>query len=409
MTNNVIEVLQEARSSKDSGTILILPVNGSSDQPGEIEIRNGRVQKVQFGALTGREALESLQAADNLEAFMESASQPTESSELSEVSETEEEMSSMMVTPANPQVGTVKEGARRGIQIRTKMLLLFSVLPVLMLTALGIFYVTQINSLSQTLQSESEAIIRGIAEDSIRQKSVDVAEEVDRYLRDNIGMDKAKFHKDKIFTTIIEDEIGETGYSVLLEAPFDGKESDFQFWTHPNEKLIAVKFGQLKKALGENYDGTRKILEEVVSNGRSQAEGYYTWIEKDGSVNDKYMVITRVGRTPYIIAATTYIKEFTQPMQQVAETSKEFVSRTRFVVMSLVTLAILILATIVTKYGNKISDKINSLSTVAEKISKGDFTVDIEGRSENDELGALARSVERLRMSVKIMYDRLSN
>ena len=70
-----------------------------------------------------------------------------------------------------------RKGRPRGLKMRTKMLLLFSVFPVVVLLALGIFYLTQINSLSQSLQAESESIIRAIAEDTIRQKSIDVAED----------------------------------------------------------------------------------------------------------------------------------------------------------------------------------------------------------------------------------------
>lgn len=425
MTNNVIAVLQEARRSQESGTILILPINSSSEPPGEIEISNGRVKNVEFGDLVGKEALEAIQDAENLEAVLQpdgdsldallEEDTPSVSEPISlDKNDSASESFSESKTNSNPDLALSsgltgeRRSRSRGLKMRTRMLLLFSVLPVVVLLILGIFYLTQINSLSQSLQAESESIIRAIAEDTIRQKSSDVAEEVNRYLRENIGTLKEDFQENRILTSIIFDSIGETGYSVLLEAPFDGKPGDFRFWAHPNEKLVSAKFGQLKEALGENYDGTRIILDEVISNRTDKSEGYYTWLDKDGSINDKFMSITRIGKTPYIIAATTYINEFTKPIEQMEKKSKDFVKKTRFVVMSIVTLAVLILATIVTKYGNRISDKINHLSDITEKISKGDLNVTIDNRDDMDELGALARSVERLRTSVRIMHQRLS-
>lgn len=408
MTNNVIEVLQEARGAKESGMILILPINGSTEPPGEIELSKGRVKNVEFGDLVGKDALEALQNAEDLEAIL----QPSSDSLDELLQEDTPSVSLPMSTDAEPDLDSMSREERKsrpsGLKMRTKMLLLFSVFPVVVLLALGIFYLAQINNLSQSLQAESESIIRSIAEDTIRQKSSDVAEEVDRYLRENIGTLKEDFQGNRTLTSIIFDSIGKTGYSVLLEAPFDGKKGDFRFWAHPNEKLVSANFSQLKNALGENYSGTRIILDAVISNRTDRSEGYYTWLDKDGSINDKFMAISRVGRTPYIIAATTYIKEFTRPIERMEKTSRDFVNRTRFVVMSIVTLAVLILATIVTKYGNRISDKINSLSEITEKISKGDLNVTIDGRDDTDELGALARSLERLRTSVRIMHQRLS-
>jgi|GEM_PF-1528718 len=423
MTNNVITVLQEARQSQESGTILILPINGSSEPPGEIELENGRVKNIEFGDLVGKDALQALQDAENLEAIFQPGGDSLDEllqqdapsiSEAITSDENDPDLDS--ASEAGPRLGLALDselqeerlGRPRGLKMRTKMLLLFSVFPVVVMLALGIFYLTQINSLSQSLQAESESIIRAIAEDTIRQKSIDVAEEVDRYLRENIGTQKEDFQANRTLTSIIFDAIGETGYSVLIEAPFDGKQGDFTFWAHPNEKLISARFGQLKSALGENYHGTRKILDAVLSNRIGRSEGYYTWLDKDGSINDKFMSINRVGRTPYIIAATTYIKEFTRPIERMEKKSEDFVKKTRFVVMSIVTIAVLILATIITKYGNRISDKINNLSDITEKISKGDLNVSIEGRDDTDELGALARSVERLRTSVRIMHQRLS-
>lgn len=296
---------------------------------------------------------------------------------------------------------------KTSFKIRTKMLLLFSVIPLILLAALGLFYVQQINSLTSLLNDEGEQIVRALAEDAIRQKSQSVAVELDRYIKDHPEIAKEDFQTHPVLRSIAEQSIGLTGYSVVLEAPFNAGDAKNVFWTHPNEKLIALEFAKLKKPLGENYDGTAKIIEEVITNGTDQSQGYYKWLEKDGSLNDKYMVITRVGKTPFIVAATTYISEFTEPMTLLEERSDKIISRIKTIVIAAIISVMIILALIVTVYGNRVSKKISSLSLVAERISRGDLNIKIQGRSDGDEIGALAQSIERLRTSVKIMYRRL--
>lgn len=57
--------------------------------------------------------------------------------------------------------------------------------------------------------------------------------------------------------------------------------------------------------------------------------------------------------------------------------------------------------------GKQLTRPINQLITVAEHLSTGHFDDDIPGTARGDEIGALARSVERLGVSIRMAMERL--
>lgn len=57
--------------------------------------------------------------------------------------------------------------------------------------------------------------------------------------------------------------------------------------------------------------------------------------------------------------------------------------------------------------GKALTRPINELTIIADKLSKGDFDVNLTQSGRGDEIGSLARAIERLGISIKLAMDRL--
>lgn len=57
--------------------------------------------------------------------------------------------------------------------------------------------------------------------------------------------------------------------------------------------------------------------------------------------------------------------------------------------------------------GKTLTRPINELTIIADKLSKGDFDVNLTQADRGDEIGSLARGIERLGISIKLAMDRL--
>jgi HAMP domain-containing protein len=69
-------------------------------------------------------------------------------------------------------------------------------------------------------------------------------------------------------------------------------------------------------------------------------------------------------------------------------------------------IAVLLVAFLVSR---QLTQPLKELTSAADAISRGDFNYQINDANRSDELGELARSVERLASSVRLAMERFSN
>jgi methyl-accepting chemotaxis protein len=175
-------------------------------------------------------------------------------------------------------------------------------------------------------------------------------------------------------------------------------------WAHVNGKIIGIDMSDLRQPLGNNFPSFWKIFTGVI-NGK-ESRGYYAWQDKDGSVRDKFMVCTPVKGTPYVIAATTYMDEFTGPVREVETEINQIYAGTLKRILAIAMAAFLVVAGLVFTYGQRLSGKIKSLTEAADRISVGDLDVQIQIRSD-DEIGGLAEAIGRMQESIRLSLERL--
>jgi len=297
----------------------------------------------------------------------------------------------------------VKPARKSGaMNLRTKMLLLFFFVPLLLMIAASFLYFWQFDKMSTLLTNESTKIVNQMAEDQIADLSTAVAIQCRLYLLAHPELKKEDFMNDMGFKTLAVQKVGLTGYTALYEMP--DADNIWRTWAHVNPKIIGIDMSTLKKPLGRNFPGFWKIFSGVKGGKRSQ--GYYTWQDKDGKFREKFMVCTPVAGTPFVIAATTYLDEFTGPVKLMENRANLLTERTRLITWAILGGTILLIGLIVSIYGHRLTSKIKSLTDIAERISIGDLGIEIETKS-RDEIGELAEAISRMQDSIRLSIERL--
>lgn len=287
----------------------------------------------------------------------------------------------------------------------TRSYILISVLPLflaLLLTLASLLLLSRrsadlIQESTQDLNAQAEEGLRRLGEQYIQTVARDVAQQVDIYLATHPDATMQDLQADEEFTQIAMQAVGETGYTCLYEA------GTGIMRIHPNPELIDREMAFLRDQLPTWW----AIFEPSLTG--EEISGYYDWLEPDGSIRLKYMTMTPV-ETPFhgttlMIAATTYIDEFSRPVISMQEQAQEIETRYRsLTIRQGITFAgagvILTLLTIAIVYalGRRTARQyirpIQTLSEMSGEIGKGrgirEEQADILRRE--DEIGTLAQA-----------------
>ncbi len=290
----------------------------------------------------------------------------------------------------------------KGMGLRGKIFILFFFIPIVLIVTAGLLYLGQLNSLSGLITGESTKVVTNLAETIIQDKARAVASEVKLYVDNHSDLKREQFHTDSDFRAVAVQKVGKTGYTALHAVPDDS--GVWRNWVHVNPELIGFDMSKLREPMGQSFAGFWKVF----SSGKDDTEsrGYYTWQDKDGSFRDKYMVCSPVKGTPFVIAATTYLDEFTRPILQLESQAKKMTKATKNIVFGILGGTLLLIGFVVALYGQRLTGNIRNLTNIAERISVGDMDAEIEIDS-RDELGDLAQAVARMQDSIRLSIERL--
>ncbi|WP_027359979.1 HAMP domain-containing protein [Desulforegula conservatrix] len=375
---HVIVITKNALDSADSGVFT-----------------DGEVQ-VHYSGSTSKKEIPDLDLPDSSEA--------SGTDSLAEVKAAPESVSK----PKQVRAKTLTSSATRksGFGLRSKMFVLFLIIPILIMAATGAFTQKKLNELSEKITSESTQIITKIAEEIISDKSRAAALQCKIYLLSHPDLTTDNFNYDLEFKRISVQRIGITGYTILFERPGpDQGDEGFVIWTHPNPKLIGrPALNILKEQTGDDFPKLIKLLDRVKQG--KEAGGYYRWKEKDSDFRDKYMACAPIEGTRYFIMSTAYIDEFTSQVNKLKEDTKAVTFDTLKINIAILIGAMLIMGIIITVYGYRITKNIKYLTNAADSISVGELDTEINLKS-TDEIGALAEAISRMQDSLRLSIERL--
>lgn len=256
-----------------------------------------------------------------------------------------------------------------------------------------------LKELSATSLKESTTSIDRLAEKIIQEKAVDVAAQIETYIRFNPRVKKEDLNKDLWLKSVAVQKVGETGYTAVHDTRGIN-------YFHSNPQIVGMDLHDLATRLPAFW----KILEASL---KGPASGYYDWEDADKKIRPKYMYLAHVKGSDLVVAATTYIDEFSKPSRAIEEKMSqlqnsylgEYEKKFQiFYVATLLVLAVLLL--VIYFYSRSVIQPILSLSDIANRISMGELDTPINIRAKG-EVGLLAESVERMQMSVKTAIERL--
>ncbi len=256
-----------------------------------------------------------------------------------------------------------------------------------------------LRELSTVSVKEAKSSLNRLGEKVIKQKAIDVAAQMEIFIKSHPKMKREDLLKDPWLKSIAVQKVGETGYTAV----HDDKGINY---FHVNPQIVGTDLHDLSGKLPAFW----KILEASL---KGPAWGYYDWKDADGKIRPKYMYLAPVQGTDLIVAATTYIDEFSKPAKGI-EGRMKFVERgysdayemriQLFYFVILVALVFLLM--VVYFYSRSVIHPIRYLSEVADRISMGDLDTPIQIKAKG-EVGLLAESVERMQTSVKAALERL--
>ena len=256
-----------------------------------------------------------------------------------------------------------------------------------------------LRELSGTFSKESKSSLDKLGEKIIEEKAIDVAGQMEIFVRSHPKMKREDLLKDPWLREIAVQKVGETGYTAV-----HGTNGINYF--HVNPQVVGMDLHQFSERLPAFW----KILEVSL---KGPASGYYDWKEADGKIRSKYMYLTPVKGTDFIVAATTYIDEFSRPARVIETKMRGIESRylekyDRKIQMFYLTILIvfIVLLMVIYFYSRSVIRPILYLSEVADKISMGELDTPIEIEAKG-EVGALAESIERMQTNVKAAIERL--
>jgi len=256
-----------------------------------------------------------------------------------------------------------------------------------------------LKELSATTLKESKASLNKLGEKIIREKAIDVAVQMEVFIKARPKVKREDLFKDPELKAIAIQKVGETGYTAV----HDNRGINY---FHVNPQIVGTDLHNLATTLPAFW----KILEASLTG---PASGYYDWKDADGKIRPKYMYLEPIKGTDLIVAATTYIDEFSRPERVIEERIKaientylqEYEMKIQ-VFYLIILIALVIMIGVISYYSRSVIRPILQLSEVADRISMGELDRPIQVKAKG-EVRVLAESIERMQTSVKAAIERL--
>jgi HAMP domain-containing protein len=256
-----------------------------------------------------------------------------------------------------------------------------------------------LKDLSATSLKESKSALDRLGEKMIQEKAKDVATEMEIFIKSHPKMKREELYRDPWVKSIAVQKVGETGYTAIHD---DRGINHF----HVNPQIVETDLHDLSTKLPAFW----KILEASL---KGPASGYYDWKDADGKIRPKFMDLTPIKETDLIVAATTYIDEFSKPTKAIEDKMKKIERNyldeydNKFQMFYLIILAaFIVLILVIYFYSRSVIRPILYLAEVADKISMGELDTPIKIKTKG-EVSVLAESIERMQVSIKTAIERL--
>ncbi|MEZ0395182.1 MAG: GAF domain-containing protein [Anaerolineales bacterium] len=283
------------------------------------------------------------------------------------------------------------------MKIRTRLVLslvLMGFLPLLLVAGGLSWAIFNVRTLSIT---RSQQALEAAGRQAIREKAESVAREIAMYFAYHPELDPRDYpaiETNPDLIAIAVQPVGRTGYTAVHD-----RRGINHF--HVNPSLVGTDLSNLSERLPQFWN-----LIAISMRGVS-VEGYYDWLEPDGvTIRQKYMVIVPVPGTDLMVAATTYIDEFSAPTQTLTANLNRVVSRAIWTTVVTVAVSLAFAGIASWYFGNRLITPLTRLTDAAARIEQGnlDQQVPVERK---DEMGQLASTFNLMAARIREMVTTL--
>ncbi len=320
------------------------------------------------------------------------------------------------------------------------IVILASVLPLGILGYMSLTGVSEFGEEAKTgVAKVSQEYLTKAGEEAVKMKASDVALQLSVYVREkmkeNPNLTTRQLIADPEFQKIALQMWGAKEYTWIGAGAVVGGEPRAVLLAHPTVPSdywgLDVKYHlKWNQTLPELYTLLLKILENP--DNPQPICGYYKWKEPGSNeVVDKYLCHYPTAIKLYdpvlnddawlVVGTSAYIDGYFMHLTQsktnpgeniVSEIDRSIESASGKVVLYFavsIVIAVIFIAGIGYFTITGIANPIIELSYTADKISEGDIDLEVPYQDRDDEIGILAKSIERLRRSIKIATKSLED
>ena len=176
---------------------------------------------------------------------------------------------------------------------------------------------------------------------------------------------------EELSATVTKMKIGKTGFAILVD---------------DKNRLIAHGKGEIENKLQDM--GSHPL---IAAGGKTGPENFT--FDYEGKKIVAYSAVTKIGW-----------KLIVQQDASEAYSAAQKSQNNAFILLGATLAIVLVVATLLAK---RLSQPIRNLTTIADEISKGKLGIKIQECNRSDEIGALARAIERMGVSLQMAIDRL--
>ena len=194
----------------------------------------------------------------------------------------------------------------------------------------------------------------------------------------NIGMLKEK---------LLAVKVGQTGYPYVISEP-QGDQKEGMYIVHPT---------LAGKKLSEAPPVAAQVVDQVIKTRNGEVA--YQWLDKDGSLRDKIVVVQEMPELHWIVAVGSWTDEFTDATLGL---------RNEVILLSIL-LGLGLLAALALFIRDRLRP-VGQLVGAAERLGSGDLTINLAGDpASRNEVDVLARSLGQAITAIRTLIGSLKN
>lgn len=311
-----------------------------------------------------------------------------------------------------PQLDRVRPKGRFGI--RGKILIPFLALTFISLgiiSALAVRSIYEVGhrarvnsfSMGEEVVRTSVAALEDLGRVFIQRRATFIAREIGLYIGLKPGLNISTLKDNQELKDIAAQRVGQTGFTMVYD-------KSYTVYFHVEPKMVGAT---LSKIAGE----PSKYLSIIERSLYGESSGYYDWTDERGMTRSKFMSCVPVEGTDLIVAASTYIDEFSAPGEEaqknmaaaVAATSKyidDQMERAQLTFMVIIFCVLVIASVVIFLLSRAITGPIQALTKGAEVIGSGELDYHIEAKT-GDEIEDLAERFNAMAVALKESYTNL--